>query len=377
MVCARRLEFVRLPTVTFGVTEAVASSAMDGAATAVATPVRVSDGTGNLGACVLRHAGGGSSGGAPFFAAAATGAGFETMSEHRSLRVLLALALAIGGVAAGATAAGSVPAVDPIDEAAAVPEQAVAVRLQPPAELDCTAVRMHVMGNSIDSDFGVRDPATIWPRQMQDGLNASPMLDGLRIINSAVPGSTVVRQNPWDPLGEQPAFRFVTHVHSVIASIPTAARSRAIVIIHPSFIDLQDTTVSDAVAVQRSVDGIRSVVNSFNAAGITRVIVLPTLPVGRRTNDLHIFFIAVDLQSRIAAQNAALVTAGFVPAGIRSSLYDATGYGNPVYFDGFSPLDPTTGPDDMHPDADGHRVVAADVGTDPRLVAALAASCTR
>ncbi len=291
---------------------------------------------------------------------------------------MVAFAVALAGLAAGVSPASGGPAVDTIDDAATVTGPgAAAVRVHPPVELDCSAVRMHVMGNSIDSDVGVRDPASTWPRQMQDGLNASPMLDGLRVVNSAVPGSTVVRQNPWDPLGERPAFRLVTHVHTVIASIPTASRSGAIVVIHPSLVDLQDTTVSDAVVVQRSIDGIRSVVNSLNAAGITRVIVLPTLPVGRWSNDQHIFFIGVDLQSRIAAQNAGLVAAGFVPTGIRSSLYDASGYGNPVYFDGFNSLSAPAGADYMHPDADGHRVIAADVGTDPRLVAALAASCAR
>ncbi|MDP2292529.1 MAG: hypothetical protein Q8M22_15165 [Actinomycetota bacterium] len=291
---------------------------------------------------------------------------------------MLAFAMALAGVVASVSPASGGPAIDTIDDAATVAAPgAAAVRLQPPSELDCSAVRLHVMGNSIDSDVGVRDPAATWTRQMQNGLNTSPMLDGLRVVNSAVPGSTVVRQNPWDPLGERPAFRFVTHVHTVIGSIPAAARSGAIVIIHPSLVDLQDTTVSAAVAVQRSIDGVRSVVNSLHAAGITHVIVLPTLPVGRWSNDLHILFIAVDLQARIAAQNAGLVTAGFVPAGIRSSLYDASGYGNPVYFDGFNSLDAPAGADYMHPDADGHRVIAADVGTDPRLVAALAASCTR
>lgn len=296
------------------------------------------------------------------------------MSAQRSSRAVLALIVALASVS-GAAAAEGRPAVDSIDGSATASEQGTAVRLHPPVELDCRSVRMHVMGNSIDSDVGVRDPAASWPHQMQDGLNASPMLDGLRVVNSAVPGSTVVRQNPWDPLGERPAFRFVTHVHTVIESIPADLRSGAIVIIHPSLIDLQDTTVSDAVAVQRSVDGIGFVVNALNTAGITRVIILPTLPVGRSSNDLHILFINIDLQARIVAQNAALVAAGFVPAGVRSSLYDASGYGNPVYFDGFNSLDAPAGADYMHPDADGHRVIAADVGTDPRLVAALAASC--
>lgn len=298
------------------------------------------------------------------------------MAALRSFRVVFALVACVAGINLSAAGASSGASLDAAGGAADVSgADAVAVRLHPPVELDCSAVRMHVMGNSIDSDVGVRDPSASWPRQMQNGLNESPMLDRLIVINSAVPGSTVVRQNPWDPLGERPAFRLVTHVHTVIASIPIAARSDAIVVIHPSLIDLQDTTVSEAVVVQRSVGGISDVVNAFTAAGVTRVVIVPTLPIGRSSNDLHVLFLGIDMQARIAAQNAALVAAGFLPSGMRSSITDASGFGDPRYYDGFNSLDAPSGPDYMHPDADGHRVIAADVGTDPRLVASLAASC--
>lgn len=241
-----------------------------------------------------------------------------------------------------------------------------AQRLDPPVELDCATpdVNLIILGNSTDSGFE-KPPGTTWPSIMVKDLNTSPMLNGLDDNDKAVPGQTITRPSPWNPKGDEPRWRLITHVDTVIASVPAEQRHNNIVIIHPSFIDVQDGDVDDAFAIQRAVDGIILSRQKLLDAGFP-VIIEPMRPITRNSDEYHEVVAGFSLQYRINGTNGLLAKYGLLPAEYTVPLMGADGYGIASLYEVA---------DGLHPTPEAHRIIAVAMEQDQRIIAALEERC--
>ncbi len=250
-------------------------------------------------------------------------------------------------------------------------------RLATPYSVDCSATRLVVFGNSIESSLGVAPPDLPWPSLTTSLLNSLPDVQGVTLANESVAGSAIVSPGVF---GAPPMSSTVQQ------RLPAYARfgyRNLTVVIHPSIIELQVQTdgLTDEAAAKRALGGVIQAKQRLTDAGVRFVLVLPTAPVTDTMNTTSKTR-GVNLNRRVQLLNSAMATAGMTPTAMPTNpLSDSLGMGIPRYFDNlrFPPgyPFPTTSSDGQHPDRDGHQRLALSVASQPDLRTALFSTCRR
>jgi hypothetical protein len=207
-----------------------------------------------------------------------------------------------------------------------------------------------VFGNSTDYTFGDDEPIemTAWPnllvRHARGGL-----MDGVAVRNESQPGQTM---GIWDAWGPDPRLRLTLYAPIVLDSVEPGLLQETLVLVAPSFIDLQESgfDVSQAVA------DLSVVIATVEAYGPS-TLVLPMNYVSNTMNDAF-----PDLNPSIESFNRLLARRGvLVEPYVDSSLRGDGGEsgGKEGFYDDFPGRDREghpVGADGFHPDSEGQFV---------------------
>ncbi len=224
-----------------------------------------------------------------------------------------------------------------------------------PGQLDCSRADVVVFGSSTDYAAGVgkHNIPRAWPELLERDFGSDSEVVGLRVTNEARPGSTSTVKSIWGPANE---FRVITHIPDVFDGYSEERRERTLVIVSPSIADLQINHGD----IDEAVDGIEQIVELLDSLGIRRTLVLPMNPTAHRS---IANFDRPGLNRQVQAFNEQLVSVGLLPRSYAESpLLAANGVdGATEYYDDFENRDMhgnTVPPDYLHPDPDGHRLIA-------------------
>ncbi len=224
-----------------------------------------------------------------------------------------------------------------------------------PGPLDCSRADVVVFGSSTDYAAGVgkHNIPRAWPEVLEREFGSDSEVVGLRVTNEARPGSTSTVKSIW---GEADEFRVITHIPDVFDRYSDERRERTLVIVSPSIADLQINHGD----VDEAVDGIEQIVELLDSLGIRRTLVLPMNPIAHRS---IANFDRPGLNRQVQAFNEQLLSVGLLPRSYAESpLLSANGVdGATEYYDDFENRDMhgnTVPPDYLHPDPDGHRLIA-------------------
>jgi hypothetical protein len=212
-----------------------------------------------------------------------------------------------------------------------------------------------VFGNSTDYTFRADEPIdmTAWPELLvlhdQVGL-----LDGVAVRNEAQPGQTM---GSWDSWGPDPRLRLNGYAPTVLDSVEPRLLQTTLVLVAPSFIDLQES----AFDVVRAITDLTVVLATIEAYGL-RALVLPMNYVSNTVDDL-----LPDLNPSIERFNQALVERGLlaephVDSPLRNRGDDVGG--DERFYDDFPGRDRDglfLGADGFHPDPEGQLVKTLSV----------------
>jgi hypothetical protein len=285
--------------------------------------------------------------------------------------------VAPAGSAAASTAFTTVPVTTvPVTTVPVTTVPVTAVEVSPatvaPVAPPCSHITVVVFGNSIDAELDPASPP--WPIRMEGFLHVRPEYAAIDVVDRAASGSMIVGPSVY---ATGPMSRLVTAIPEVMRGYSAADKARMIVLIHPSFGEISNVTAADTdeSVVARAVAGIQTSVAIAVDEGVAAVVVMPMMPVTGAAEYLQRF----PMNRRISAVNAELAMLGVTPASMPVSplLDPETGLADDRYFDDFVSPGPfmAGSADGVHPDADGHAILALAMANLAELRAELAALC--
>lgn len=208
--------------------------------------------------------------------------------------------------------------------------------------------RLLVFGNSTDFTFAPDDGIDLvaWPELLgeQDRVG---LADGVSVVNEAQRGQTM---GTWDAWGPDPKLRLNGYAVTVLDGLEPTTLDRTLVLLAPSFIDLQESDGD----VDRAITDLRSILDTIGSYGLDSL-VLPMNYVSTTIDDR-----LPELNSDVAAFNEELRAVDLMADPLLDSPLRADGAvgGDPELYDEFPGRaeDGTfTGPDGFHPDDEGQR----------------------
>jgi lysophospholipase L1-like esterase len=213
---------------------------------------------------------------------------------------------------------------------------------------DVGVEQLLVFGNSTDFTFRPDDGIDLvaWPELLVD-RDRTDTTAGVSVVNEAQRGQTM---GTWDAWGPDPRLRLNGYSVTVLDGIEPAALDRTLVLLAPSFIDLQESDGD----VARAIADLQSILDTIDSYGLD-ALVLPMNYVSTSIDDR-----LPELNPDIDAFNEELRTIGLMADPLLDSPLradDAVG-GDPDLYDEFPGRaeDGTfTGPDGFHPDQEGQR----------------------
>ncbi len=207
-----------------------------------------------------------------------------------------------------------------------------------------------VFGNSTDYTFGADEPIemTAWPNLLARHARGG-FMDGVAVRNESQPGQTM---GVWDAWGPDPRLRLTLYAPIVLDSVEPGLLQGTLVLVAPSFIDLQESGFD----VSRAVADLSVVLATVESYGPS-TLVLPMNYVSKTMNDAF-----PDLNPSIESFNRVLAQRGvLVEPYVDSSLRGDHGEsgGKEGFYDDFPGRDREgrpVGADGFHPDSEGQFV---------------------